>query len=228
MKAENIDSEFQKDLDKDLLRVSSFARRVIESESSASLLANRLNLELPLRFEDLRRSVVANIESRIRDLGEELVNDLDAKTRQHYYKSNIEREITKNISCSFWPTWHPLVAPKVRTAATGCAIFGGVGTGLALSKAAGILPIKIPLLFGSPVATVVVCLAFTLTASAIAMRADKLAPVLSLERTMAQKHLDDYLEILRGEYVQAAQRAVNETMDELKEMTDSNLASSIP
>jgi hypothetical protein len=226
MKTEEMCAELDMDLETAISDTTAYARQLVESEKSASHLAERLNGELPPRFEDLRRSFVANLESRLGDLGEEFVRGLDAKIRIIYYDTEIERAVTKGISCSSWSDWHPDLAPKIQTAAGGCAVLAGMGTGLSLAKAFGILPIKLPIIFGSPAAAVLCCLALTCAASAVAMRPDALPCVLDHERKQAQNHLDAHLATLRQELAQAARRAAEASLAELEKLKTSHDSSS--
>lgn len=221
MKIDEINSELERDLEAAISRIAAYARQVVESEKSASHLAERLNGELPPRFEDLRQSFVANLESRLGDLGEEFVRDLDASIRVNYYEAEIERSVTKGISCSSWPTWHPDLAPKIQTAATGCAILGGVGTCLSLAKALGVLPFKLPILLGSPAATVLLFLAITCAALTVAMRPDGFSVILDHERNKAQRHVDAYLASLKPELTQASRRAAERALVELEKLKTS-------
>ena len=218
---DEIYAEIDKDLDSAILKISVYAKQIAESEKSASHLEERLNGELPPRFEDMQRSFVASLESRLGDLGELFVRDLNATIRIRYYEAEIERASTKGIRCSSWPQWHPVLAPKIQSAAAGCAVLTGVGTGLSLAKALGILPIKVPLFLESPTATVLLSLALTCAASAIAMRPDGLQIVLDHELKRAQNHVDAHLATIRQELVQAARRATAGALAELEKLKKS-------
>jgi hypothetical protein len=221
MKSNEMCAELEKDLETAISSMALYARRLVESEQSALHLAERLNGEMPPRFEDLQRSFVANLESRLGDLGEAFVRDLDAKIRIKYYDAEIERAVTRGIICSSWPEWQPDLTPKIQTTAGGCAVVTGIGTGLSLAKALGFLPFKFPMLLGSPTATVLSCLALTCAASAVAMRPDALPFVLDHERNQAQNHVDAHLATLQKELTQAARRAAQCSLAELEKMKTS-------
>lgn len=218
MMLDDLYAEIDKDLDAAISKIAAYAKQVAESEKSASHLGERLNGELPPRFADLERSFVANLESKLGDVGEAFVQNLDVAIRIRYYEAEIERTSTKDISCSSWTRWHPELTPKVQTAAAGCAVLAGAGTGLSLAKALGVLPIKLPLFLGSPVATVLLFLALTCAASAIAMRPDGLQIILDHERRQAQNHLDAFLATIRQELAQAARRAASSALTELEKL----------
>lgn len=225
MKIDEIYAELDRDLGTALSSTASYAERLIESEQAASHLAERVNAELPPRFEDLQRSFVANLESRLGELGENFIHGLDAKIRIKYYDAEIERKVTEDIRCSRWTDWHPTLAPIIQTVATGCAALGGIGTGLALAKTIGILPIKIPILFGSPTAAVLSCVALTCAASAVARRPEVLPPVMDYERERAQYHVGAHIATLRSELAQTARRATEEAITELEKLKMSHNSS---
>ena len=228
MKTDEICAELDKDLETAISSMAYYARLLVESEQSTLHLAKRLNGEMPPRFEDHHRSFVANLESRLSDLGEAFVRNLDAKIRIRYYDAEVERAVTRGIICPSWPEWHPDLTPKVQLTAGGCAIVTGIGTGLSLAKSLGILPLKFPMLLGSPVATVFSCLALTCAASAVAMRADALPFVLEYERNQAQNHVDANLAALRMELAQAARYAAECFLAELDKLKASPESSSPP
>jgi hypothetical protein len=218
MKIDDLHAELDRDLDMGLSGLANYAKQIVESEDSVSHLAERFNGELPPRIEDLERSFVSNLQSRLGDLGEDFIRDLDARTRIKYYDAEIERSVTEELIFSRWTEWHPDFTHKVQTAAAGCAVAAGLGAGLSLAKAVGILPIKIPLLLGSAPATILLFISITCAASAVAIRSDGLPIVLEHERNRALNHVDGYLEALKRELTQASRTAAERALVELDKL----------
>jgi hypothetical protein len=218
MKIDDLYTQLDQDLAPGLTKLSAYASQIIESQQSVSILSARLNQELPLRFHDLQRAFVVNLQSRLGDFREEYVHDLDAKTRIRCFEAKIESSVTEGLAFSSWPEWRPEITPRVQAAAAGCAAAAGVGAGLSLAKAMGFLSIKIPLLLGSPLATMLLFVAIASTASAVAVRPDGLPIVLEHERNKAQKHVDAYLEALKEELTQASRRVAEKALAELDKL----------
>lgn len=222
MKTDEMCVELDNDLETAISNTAAYARRLVESEQSTLHLAERLNSEMPPRFEDLHRCFVANLESRLGDIGEAFVRNLDAKFRIKYYDAEVEKAVTRGIIYSSWPKWHPDLTRKIQITTGGCAVVTAIGAGLAIGKTLGILPFRLPMLLGSPAATVLSCLALTFVASAVAARPETLPFVLDHERNQAQSRVDAHLATLRKELAQAARHAAECLLAELEKLKTSS------